>query len=150
MLKKELIHIGLDCADEEEALRTLANSFVKAGVVKESFVQAVIDREKVYPTALPAGPFDIAIPHTVSAHVIEPSMAVAVLDHPVEFHQMGSPEITLHPQLLFMLAITDPKDQIVLLRRIMKLLQNDELLLQVKNAATPDEIMELLVPALEQ
>lgn len=150
MLKKEFIRIGLDCEDAQQALRVLANAFVEGGVVKESFVQAVLDREKVYPTALPAAPFDIAIPHTVSAHVIQPSMAVATLAHPLEFQQMGSPDITLHPQILFMLAISDPKEQITLLRRIMKLLQNEQLLQQVKDASTPEEIMELLVPALEQ
>ncbi len=150
MLKKELIKIGIDCKDAEEVIRTLAQAFVDTGVVKESFIEAVVEREKVYPTGLPAVAFDIAIPHTVSEHVIEPAMAVGVLAHPVKFSQMGSPDIKLHPQLLFMLAITDPKEQITLLRKIMKLLQNEELLNNVKNAKTPEEIMDLLVPVLER
>lgn len=149
MLKKELIVLDMDCKDSEEAIRTLAQAFVKQGVVKESFVDAVIEREKNYPTGLPATAFDIAIPHTVSKHVIEPAMAVGVLKHPVEFHQMGSPEITLHPQLLFMLAISDPKEQLTLLRRIMKLIQNDTLLEGVRTAKSADEVMTLLKPAVD-
>lgn len=149
MLRKDLILLNLDCKDSQEVIRTLAEAFVQKGVVKESFVEAVLEREKNYPTALPATAYDIAIPHTVSKHVIEPAMAVGILKHPVEFHQMGSPEILLHPQAVFMLAISDPKDQLTLLRRIMKLLQNKELLLAVRAAKTEEEVYNLLKPAVE-
>lgn len=149
MLKKELILLNMDCKDSQEAIRELAQAFVKEGAVKESFVEAVLEREKNYPTGLPAVAFDIAIPHTVSKHVIQPAMAVGVLKKPVEFHQMGSPDIILHPQILFMLAISDPKEQLSLLRRIMKLLQNKELLSGVKNAKSPDEVLRLLQPAID-
>lgn len=149
MLRKELIQLNLECEDSQEAIRTLAQSFVKYGAVKESFVEAVMEREKNYPTGLPAVAYDIAIPHTVSKHVIEPAMAVGVLKKPVEFHQMGSPEIILHPQVLFMLAISDPKEQLTLLRRIMKLLQNKELLEAVKEADTSDKVYDLLKPVVD-
>lgn len=149
MLRKDLIRIDLDVADSEEAIHVLADDFVKVGVVKPSFVDAVLERERRSPTALPAVAYDIAIPHTVSEHVITPAMNVAVLKHPVEFRQMGSPEIILHPQVLFMLAISDPKDQLTLLRRIMKMLQNKELLDQVRNAQTVDEIYDLLQPKID-
>lgn len=149
MLRKDLIRLDLNAANSEEAIRILAEDFVKVGVVKPSFVNAVLEREKRSPTALPAIAFDIAIPHTVSEHVITPAMNVAILRHPVAFQQMGNPEITLHPQVLFMLAISDPKDQLTLLRRIMKMLQNKELLNQVRYAKTSDEIYNLLSPKID-
>lgn len=149
MLSRDLIRLDLDVKDKEEAIRTLAEDFVKAGVVKESFVDAVLEREQRSPTALPAVAYDIAIPHTVSDHVITPAMNVAILKHPVEFQQMGSPEITLHPQVLFMLAISDPKDQLSLLRRIMKMLQNKELLDRVRGSKTADEVYDLLKPVID-
>jgi PTS system galactitol-specific IIA component len=149
MLRKEFILLDMDCKDSQEAIRTLAQTFVRYGAVKESFVEAVLEREKNYPTGLPAVAFDIAIPHTVSKHVIQPVMAVGILRKPVEFHQMGSPDIILHPQVLFMLAISDPKEQLSLLRRIMKLLQNEKLLNGVKSVRTPEEALQLLQPAID-
>lgn len=149
MLRKELIQLHMDCKDSQEVIRRLAESFVKCGAVRESFVDAVLEREKNYPTGLPAVAYDIAIPHTASKHVIEPAMAVGILNKPVEFHQMGSPEIILHPQVVFMLAISDPKEQLTLLRRIMKLLQNRKLLDDVKAAETPDQVYDLLHPAVD-
>ena len=146
LLKKELIKLGLEGETSKDVLRALASIFVEAGVAKDTYPDAIVLRESQYPTALPATAFDIAIPHTFAEHVNEPAMGVAVLAHPVEFQQMGSPEITLHPQVLFMLAITDPKDKIELLKRIMGIIQNPEVLNQIKYAKTTDEIYDLVGP----
>ena len=144
MLRKELIKIGLDCANSTEVLMTMGQAFVDLGVAKESYPQALVDREANYPTALPATAFDIATPHTFAEHVNEPAAGIAILDHPVEWQQMGSPEITLHPQLIFVLAVTDPKQQIGTLRKIMMLIQNPEKLQKIKDAKTVDEVYALV------
>ena len=148
MLRKELIRLNLEAETSEEALRTLAQVFVDNGVAKDSYPDAIVAREQKYPTGLPATAFDIAVPHTFAEHVNEPAMGVGVLKKPVTFQQMGSPEITLHPQILFMLAITDPKEQISLLRKIMKLIQNPEALNKVREAKSVDEVYDILNPLL--
>ena len=68
-LRKELIKVGLDAADEEDALRQMSAEFVALGVAKDSFPEALLERERVYPTGLPAIAFDIAIPHCASCCV---------------------------------------------------------------------------------
>ena len=148
-LRKELIKVGLDAADEEDALRQMSAEFVALGVAKDSFPEALLERERVSPTGLPAIAFDIAIPHCASENVNETSMGVAVLAHPVEFLQMGSPEIILHPEILFMLAIKDPKKQIEMLQKIMGVIQNADLLNAIKKAQSSDEVYELLAPEVE-
>ena len=149
VLKKELVLVGMEAASAEEAMRALAKAMLAEGLVRESFVEAVLEREKTYPTGIPAKVFDIALPHTMAEHVIEPCMAVGVLKEPVEFRQMGTPDIILHPRLIFMLAISDPKEQIGQLKKIMKLLQNDALLLGIRDADNAERVVELLTPALE-
>ena len=148
MLRKELIRLDVEAKTAEEALRIMAGLFVESGVAKPSYPDAIVAREAQYPTALPATAFDIAVPHTFAEHVNEPAMGICVLRDPVEFHQMGSPEIPLHPRLLFMLAITDPKDQIKLLRKIMKLIQNPEALNQIREAGDVDEVYSIVNPQL--
>lgn len=148
MLKKELIKLGADVETSEQALRMMAQLFVETGVAKSSYPDAIVAREGQYPTALPAAAFDIAVPHTFAEHVNEPAIGICVLKKPVEFRQMGSPDIILYPQLLFMLAITDPKDQITLLRKIMNLIQNSEALNQIKEAESVDEIYSIVNPLL--
>ena len=148
MLNKDLILLDLDCGSSDEVIRTLAGRFVEAGVVRESFVEAVAHRETVFPTALPAE-IPIAIPHTASEHVITPAVGIAVLRHPVEFCQMGSPEVKLWPELVFMLAIQDPKEQLGLLKQLMKLIQNGALLRAIREAGDADTVYQLLTEALK-
>lgn len=144
MLEKSLIKLNVDAKTSEEALKIMASEFVKVGVSKESFPNAILEREKKYPTALPAKYCDIAVPHTFAEHVNRPGIGVCVLSEPVAFQQMGSPEITLHPKVLFMLAITDPKDQIKLLQKILGMIQDDEALKTIVNAKSEDEIYEFI------
>lgn len=148
LLRKELIKVGLQGDTSEEVERNFAKVFVDAGIGKQSYPDAIVKREKDYPTALPANAFDIAIPHTFSEHVNEEAMGIAVLEHPVEFRQMGSPEILLHPQVLFMLAIIEPKNQLKTLQNIVKIVQDDALLIRIKEAGNADEIYEVLEPVL--
>lgn len=149
LLRKELIRLNVDAKNSEEALRFMAQAFVDAGVAKESYPDAIVAREKNYPTALPGTAFDIAMPHTFAEHVNEAAMGVCVLKNPVQFQQMGEPETTLHPQVLFMLAIIEPKEQLVLLSKIMELIQNDEALMKIKNASSEEEVFNVINPLLE-
>lgn len=146
LLRRELVNVKLEASSKEDLLRKLANEFLDEGLVKPSFPQAILDREAVYPTGLPAVAFDIAIPHCAASNVNETSMAVATLAHPVEFQQMGSAEITLHPEVVFMLAIQDPDKQLETLQKIMAVIQDRELLENIRSAKNADELYGLLAP----
>ena len=149
LLRKDLIRVNVDYDSREEALRSFAEEYVKAGVVKDTYPQAILDREKVYPTGLPAIAFDIAIPHCDSQYVNEAAIGVCTLAHPIEFNQMGGGE-PIHPVMLFMLAIKDPDAQISTLRKIMGVIQNKDLLEKIRQAKTEDEIYDLLAPELDK
>lgn len=142
-LRKELIRVHQSYASQEEALRGVAQGFVDEGLCKDSFPQAIVDREKVYPTGLRAV-LDIAIPHCAASNVNETSMAVVTLDSPVTWHEMGDPTNTLEPKVLFMLAIQDPDKQLETLQKIMAIIQDKELLTGIVKADTADEVYELL------
>ena len=145
MLKEELILLDMECKSREEVLITLSNLLYKSGAVKNTFQEAVLKREVIYPTGLPADAFDIAIPHTDGEHTIFPAMAVGVLKEPVVFQQMGSPEIELKPRLVMMLAINDPKTQLGTLMKIMDVIQNEDKLKKIicnYVDACPDDISD--------
>ncbi|MBR2682727.1 MAG: PTS sugar transporter subunit IIA [Atopobiaceae bacterium] len=144
LLKKELIKVDVVAKDAEEALKIVAQGFVDHGYAKDSFPQAVCDREVVYATGLPAAGMDIAIPHSDSIHVNETCVGIATLKTPVEFKMMGSPEITLHPQILFMLGIAEAHAQIEMLQKLMSILQEEALLRDCYACDTADEVYELM------
>jgi len=52
ILKPELIFDHLDLKSSEEVISFLAGELERRGLVKEEFRTAVLEREKVFPTAL--------------------------------------------------------------------------------------------------
>jgi len=144
LLRKEFILEDLKCRDAEDALRQLGTLLHKGGVVKDTFIDAVIKRERIFPTGLPAAAFDVAIPHTDSLHVKSSAIAVGIVKNPVEFIQMGSADIVLKPEIIIMLAIDNAHEQLSFLRKIMSLLQNESLLKEVQAAGSKEVIYELL------
>lgn len=149
LLRPELIRVHQAFETQEEALRSQARQFVELGVSKESFPQAIVDRERVYPTGLPAEAFDIAISHCDSEHVNESAIGVTLLDEPVEFQMMGGmSDEPLHPRLIFMLAIKDPKAQVPTLQKMMGVIQDKALLERLLAADTAQAVYDELAPVL--
>ncbi|MDY2777286.1 MAG: class II aldolase/adducin family protein [Collinsella sp.] len=148
-LRRGLIRIDCDYRDRTEALLDMASRFVECGAAKRTYPDAIIARERVYPTGLPAQAFDIAISHCDSDQVNEDAIGVAVLKRPVEFEMMGGMSAEpLNVRVIFMLAIRDPKAQVPTLQKMMAVLQNKALLESVRDATSADEVYDLLNPAL--
>jgi PTS system galactitol-specific IIA component len=148
ILKKELIRLAVEVADSEEALRIVAQGFVDSGYAKDTYPGAIVDRERVFATGLPAPAFDIAIPHCDSEHVIKPGVGIATLKDPVAFHMMGDPETILHPKVLFMLALTEPHGQLEMLQKLIGVIQDAELLEKIAACNDADALYGLMAPVL--
>ena len=67
-------------SDSKDVITHLGNLLFEAGYVRESFVEAALDRELRLPTGLPlSGDVNAAIPHTEVEHVLKPGLAMATL-----------------------------------------------------------------------
>ena len=54
-LKEETIILGLEAETSADVITQLGKKLEEAGLVKDSFVQAALTREKTLPTGLPLG-----------------------------------------------------------------------------------------------
>jgi len=149
MLSSELVKVGLAVVDREGAIRFLAGLLEKGGYVKRSFQEAVLERERTFPTGLPTGEINVAIPHADSVHVLRSAIAVAVLAEPVKFHQMGDPEMLLDVDIVMVLAIQDPKAVVPFLQKACTMFQDQKLLADLKASTQPQEVVGLLRTRLE-
>ena len=82
---ENLVALNIAANTDLEAIDALANVMLKEGMVKDSFPNAVKEREKVYATGLELLDMGIAIPHTDPEHVNYPAMALGILENPVKF-----------------------------------------------------------------
>ncbi|MGE5675787.1 MAG: PTS sugar transporter subunit IIA [Mycobacterium leprae] len=144
VINAALILPKLEVPDWESAIRLLGARLEAEGYTHSSYVQAVIDREKVFPTGLPLGELNVAIPHTDVVHVKTPGIAIATLKDPITFQQMGSPEESVQARIVFLLAMTDPKDQVNLLANLVDIFQKGDVLQAIIDANDPMRVESLL------
>ena len=117
---------------------------IDAEFVHPSYQQAVIERERIFPTGLPTKGINVAIPHTDSIHVKKEGFLVGVLEKPVTFEMMASKDVFLEVELIFMLAIKQPEDQLVMLQKLMLLCQDEQNLQLLKAKEKVVEVEQLL------
>jgi len=142
-VRPELILLNIDANDSMQAVEKLADKLLREGMVKPGYIPAILKREEEFCTGLTFDEMSIAIPHTDAEHVNIPCIGIATMLHPVAFGSMGMPEVTCEVEMLFMLAITDPKSQLDFLKTIMKVFQTPGRLRDLKACSTAEALAEL-------
>ncbi|SCL81258.1 PTS sugar transporter subunit IIA [Sporanaerobacter sp. PP17-6a] len=143
ILNKELIILNFNAKDKEDALRKMSTKLLKCGYVNEGFTEAIIEREKNFPTGISTKNMGVAIPHTDVKYVNKTSIAIGILNKPVTFQNMGSDD-ELQINIIFMLAIKEPKEQLKMLQKLTEVFQDDNALEKIKNAKNELEVLEIM------
>lgn len=136
---EKFVYFDLQAESDSEVIHILARALQKAGFVKESFEEAVLSREREFPTGLPTPEFGVAIPHSDPEHVLHPTIAVAVLKNPINFKEMGNPESYVSIKLVCLLAL-EGKGYVTLLSRFVEAIQEKEFLHKVCTSRDAKEI----------
>lgn len=145
----ERLVVALDePGDYQSVERTLADTLLAQGYVKDTYAHALAEREKLFPTALEVGEVNVAIPHCDTEHVNEPAVCVGLLKKPVAWRRMDDPDATCDVSLVFMLALNEPHDHLAMIQKIVGIIQDQELSKKVA-ANSAAEAYELIAPRLD-
>lgn len=149
VLKPETIVTHLNVKDKAEALDAMADLFVNAGIVddKEQYIKDVYEREAVGETGI--GDY-IAIPHGKSTAVVTPGVAIAVLDHEIEWESLDGTGAKL--VILFAVGADNEaaQEHLKLLAMFSKRLGDDTVTGRLMNADTTEDVMEALLGESEE
>jgi len=143
-LHEDCILVKLQAKDAEDVLRQLAERLSSRSCTYEGFCEALLARERDYPTGIPTKTLAVAIPHAEPEFVRKPSLAVAVLDEGVAFRQLDDHDQVLSVRLVFLVALPEAHGHIEFLRRFALALQTNDFLpalLQANDASTVCEIV---------
>ena len=124
--------IDASCADNFDVIRNGFEKLRAEGHVKDTFLEACINREREYPTGLPTE-ISVAIPHTFAEHVISPAICMVRLSSPVTFSCMGEEDETVEVYFAFVIAFQHAGDQTPLLKKILKIAQSADTLRDFQN-----------------
>lgn len=130
----------MSAVDSSDAIEQLGKLLLKAGYVEDTFVDAVIEREKVFATGLPTPEIQVAIPHADPEHVRKTAIAIGVLPEPVEFGEMGNPIDTVEVNLICMLAVREADFLVSLLQQLVAIFQDTGTLHQLISATSTEEV----------
>lgn len=147
LVTPECIFDELQCSSRDEALTVMARHLVDAGYCHPSFVDAILERERIHPSGLPMPGHKIAIPHTDADHVRQSVILFARLRNPVTFQSMGDPDESIPVQMISMFALKEKLLIGDMLQTLITVYQHNEILDAILNAEGRDEIFRLLQEA---
>lgn len=145
LLDSRAVALNYPAADAADVIRHLSARLLDAGYVRASFADAALSREAELPTGLVlGGDVNAAIPHTDVEHVLKPAVALATLPYPVIFRHMIAPDEEVPVQLVFLLALEQPKTQVAMLQEVASVLQNAQLIAELMSASSVTEVQAVL------
>ena len=108
------------------ALHLLATAAVEQGYARESFVDAVVEREASFPTGLPL-PLPVAIPHADARHILKPGTGGPGARDAAPLRGDGQQDAHVEAGFVLMLLVDDPVEQVALLGRLIAALRRPDL-----------------------
>ena len=143
-LKKELVWLDIDYSSKENLFQEVGKKLYEMGYVKDSFANALSEREKNFPTGLATEPSQVAIPHTDTIHVEKEAIACIRLLNPIKFRDVGDDENEVDAEFVFVLCILEPEKQVDILKALVDTLSNEEIMRSIKTSENPDKVYEIL------
>ncbi|HDR2891086.1 TPA: PTS galactitol transporter subunit IIA [Enterobacter asburiae] len=106
----------------DEVLQHIHATQTAAGIVKDTYLEGLREREADYPTGIQLEGYSVAIPHCDSKHAISPAIYIIRLPEAIEVNEADG-DGKLWVNLVINLVVTDPADQLQLLKALFNHLQ---------------------------
>lgn len=138
-LKKEHIFLDADLDAKLDVLKFISEACAQNHIVTDpgKLNQGLIQREHTMSTGVGRG---IAFPHTTSAEARQAAVILIRLAAPMDFDALDNQPVDIVLALIF--PASDPGIHVRMLARVSRLCQNVDFLNAVRQAATPDQLME--------
>ncbi len=137
VFSESLIIPDLQAPTKEDAIYKMAELLKAEGSVEDGYCGRVLEREKFCPTSIGN---EIAVPHHYQEYVIKNRIVIAKVRHRIRWNQDE------RVKLIFLIAIKykEPLKVKVLFHFMYELMENHELLQQMKSAETNTQIYEYI------
>ena len=143
ILNRSVIIPQLKAANCKEAISILGKQLFKKGLVKEGFIDAVISREREFPTGLNT-PIPIALPHTEFKYSKKESFAIATLKNTISFREMGNPENRIDAKIILIPVLVKNNEEKTVFYDLFKKCRDKNIATRLLSAKNEEEIKQIL------
>ncbi|GAA4714436.1 PTS sugar transporter subunit IIA [Brevibacillus fulvus] len=140
----ELTFLNFVCKNSTDFFEKITDILLEKGYVKESFRQAIQERERCYPTGLRTAPYHVAIPHTDPETIRKPFIAVIRPQTALQFYEMGTNEETVEARLLFLLGLNRSEAQVPLLQIMMEMFADQQMMERLLQETSEQRLLNVL------
>ena len=144
LFHQELIFLDLPYQDLKSAIIFAGEQMTNLGLVEESFAESVLAREAILPTGLQLGDYGVAIPHTDASHIKQSAVSVLVFKEAIVVNSMIDPSKSISTKLVFLLAVREPDGQIEVLKELMNLFKDVEVLRVIEQSKDANKVLTLI------
>jgi len=139
-----VLDLDIENNDRKKLLSHLAGKLYDMNYVDEKYLEALLKREREYPTGLVVrSDFNVAIPHADVEYVKREALAVVKTHRKVTFRKTNEPDIEIPVDVVFLLVIKEPKGYVKFLASLTELFSKEEFIKTILNG-TSREIEEYL------
>jgi PTS system galactitol-specific IIA component len=139
---EDLVTLDFEAKNSEQVIRELGKRVLTKKYIDPEFIEKLLEREAEFPTGLETI-YPIAIPH-VGGHCHQSFLSVAILKEPVIFMAMDGSGKELSVRSIFMFGITDPQNQVEVLKRFIFAFREEENLKKIQTMTDKKETLSLL------
>ncbi|RJX67151.1 PTS galactitol transporter subunit IIA [Vibrio sinensis] len=137
-----LVNMNVELATSEDALNHISEFLIENAYVKPSYDMAIREREAMYPTGIDLGFGAVAIPHCDAAHAIKPCVYLIRPVKPIVFERADD-DGEVKAAIIMALVVTNPAEQMKLLRSLFSSLQDEVFFNDLKNSTTIESMIEI-------
>lgn len=143
-LEPELIFLNENDVSRDELFTKVSQQLLNKGLVKDSYLDAVIARENDHPTAMQLAKMVVAIPHVDVEHVNEERLVVATSKDGIEFKNAEDHDENINSNIIFFLLLKNKDDHLDFLVKLMGLFRLSDVMDKLLNSKSPDEVISLI------
>ncbi|MCB5936676.1 PTS sugar transporter subunit IIA [Caldibacillus thermoamylovorans] len=148
LFKDDLIFFE-NVATWEELFEQVGSKLLDKNLVKPSFVEAIKERERNYPTGLDLSVVgedtpNVAIPHTETEHCNSDQIVVVKLNNEIMFNNMIAPDKELNVRFVFFILNSQKSVQTNILSNLMGFFTKDNNVNHLNQLETAEEVYQYI------
>ncbi|WP_273450300.1 PTS sugar transporter subunit IIA [Streptococcus ferus] len=143
-LNDSLIFIDQIVQSSDQLFEMVSHRGLQLGYVREDFLERVKEREATFPTGIQLSTLGVAIPHTDAECILKEFVAIVISPTPITFKSMEDLNQTVAASVVFVLGLNRPHAQLEMLQSLMSLIQNDDILNQLINVKSNEELITIV------
>ena len=134
-----------EAKDRFEFFNKMSEILVEKGYVKDTWLDAILTREKNYPTGLQFEHIAVALPHVDPENLIKPYIAVIKPKEPIVFEGMAGIGGDVPAELIVNLGLlAHAEGQVAVLQALMGVFMDEASVADITAQTTPEGMVETM------